>query len=318
MTLRQLEIFLAVSRARSFRKAAQGVALSQSALSQQIKELERELGLPVFDRLGRAVKLTEAGRLIEEHAQRVFATLQGAQDAIAELRGVDRGSLRLGGSTTPGIYVLPGLLGRFTARHPKVDVALCIGNTREIEERVRAADVDLGMVGGHLAGFKETCVEASLVDRLVLIVPPGHPWAKKRDVAPEWLAGERLLVREEGSATRRVTEAALGRAGVKVPTVLELGHTEAIKQGVRAGLGVALVSRYAVRTEVAGGHIVALGVKGLPIERHFHVIRHEARALTPAARAFLDFLRQDGALRNLGKGSSPRPSQRPRRPEPTG
>ena len=302
MTLRQLEIFLAVSRARSFRKAAERVALSQSALSQQIKELEGELGLPVFDRLGRTVELTQAGRLLEEHAQRLFATLQGAQEAMAELRGVGRGSLRLGGSTTPGIYIIPGLLGQFTARHPRIDITLCIGNTREIEEKVRAADVDLGIVGGHLAGFKETCVEASLLDRLVLIVPPGHPWAGKRTIAPERLADERLLLREEGSATRRVVETALERAGIRVGKVLELGHTEAIKRGVRAGLGVALVSRYAVETEVAGGHIVALGLRGLSIERHFHVIRHDARSLTPAARAFLEFLRQDGSLSAIAAG----------------
>lgn len=299
MTLRQLEVFLAVARARSFRRAAERIALSQSALSQQVKELERELGASVFDRLGRTVALTEAGRLLEEHAQRLFATLQGARDAIGELRGLDRGSLVLGASSTPGIYLLPWLLGRFKRRYPRIDVALRIGNTREIEERVRTTDVDLGIVGGHLAGFKETCVEASLTDRLVLIVPSTHRWARKRTILPAELRDECLLQREEGSATRRVTEAMLERAGIAVRTCLELGHTEAIKQGVRAGLGVAFVSRYAVRNEVAQGQLRALELKGLAIQRHFHVIRHEAKSLAPPARAFLGFLHDDRALRAL-------------------
>jgi DNA-binding transcriptional LysR family regulator len=293
VTLRQLELFLAVSRARSFRKAAARVALSQSALSQQVKALEEELGLRVFDRLGRTIATTEAGRLLETHVQRILAALEGAREAMAELRGVARGTLRLGASTTPGIYVLPRLLGRFTARHPGIELVLSIGNTREIEERVRTAEVDLGIVGGHLAGYRETCVEARVADRLVLVVPPGHRWAGRRAIAPERLADERLLLREDGSATRRLIERALDGAGVEMSRVLELGHTEAIKQGVRAGLGVALVSRCAVVTEVATGHLRALEVKGLALERHFHVIRHEARALTPAGRAFLEFVRED-------------------------
>ncbi|PYM04532.1 MAG: LysR family transcriptional regulator [Candidatus Rokuibacteriota bacterium] len=277
VTLRQLEIFLAVARAGSFRRAAERLALSQPALSQQVKELERRLDSPLFDRLGRSIGLTQAGRLLEEHARRIFAMLQGVQDAMRELRGLDRGSLLLGGSTTPGIYLLPWLLGRFKARHGGIEVSLRIGNTREIEERVRATEVDLGIIGGHLAAFKETCVEASLVDRIVLIVPPRHRWAGRRTIAPAGLSEECLLVREEGSATRRVTEAAL--------------------QGVLAGLGVAFVSEYAVRSELAGGRLRSLAVRGVPIQRHFHVIRHEARSLTPAARAFLEFLRQDRGLR---------------------
>jgi len=297
VTLRQLEIFLAVARAGSFRRAAERLALSQPALSQQVKELERRLDSPLFDRLGRSIGLTQAGRLLEEHARRIFAMLQGVQDAMRELRGLDRGSLLLGGSTTPGIYLLPWLLGRFKARHGGIEVSLRIGNTREIEERVRATEVDLGIIGGHLAAFKETCVEASLVDRIVLIVPPRHRWAGRRTIAPAGLSEECLLVREEGSATRRVTEAALERAGAAPRSRLELGHTEAIKQGGLAGLGVAFVSGYAVRSEVAGGRLRSLAVRGVPIQRHFHVIRHEARSLTPAARAFLEFLRQDRGLR---------------------
>jgi len=293
----QLRYFVTVAEEGQITRAAKKLYIAQPALSQQVKELERRLDSPLFDRLGRSIGLTQAGRLLEEHARRIFAMLQGVQDAMRELRGLDRGSLLLGGSTTPGIYLLPWLLGRFKARHGGIEVSLRIGNTREIEERVRATEVDLGIIGGHLAAFKETCVEASLVDRIVLIVPPRHRWAGRRTIAPAGLSEECLLVREEGSATRRVTEAALERAGAAPRSRLELGHTEAIKQGVLAGLGVAFVSEYAVRSELAGGRLRSLAVRGVPIQRHFHVIRHEARSLTPAARAFLEFLRQDRGLR---------------------
>ncbi len=307
MTVRQLEIFVAVLERRSFRKAAEHVGLSQPALSQQVKELEAGLGTPLFERLGRTVTPTEAGRLLEGYARRVFAALQGAQEAIGELRGLRRGSLLLGASSTPGIYLVPWLLGRFKARYPGIDVALRIGNSREIEDRVRASEVDLGIVGGHLADARETCVEASLLDRLVLIVGPRHPWAKRGVIGPDRLAEACLLVREEGSATRRLTERTLGRLGVAARACLELGHTEAIKEGVRAGLGVAFVSEYAVRGEVAAAQLRIVRVEGVAVERHFHVIRHEARTLTPGARAFLECLRAGPSVR---PGRAARPARR--------
>jgi DNA-binding transcriptional LysR family regulator len=289
MTFRQLQSFLAVARAKSFRRAAEKLALSQPALSQQIKELERELDAQVFDRLGRAIALTQAGRLLEEYAQRIVSMVQGLREAMGQLRGLERGALRLGASTTPGIYLLPGLLARFKTRHPKTEVSLHIGNTREIEERVRATEVDLGIVGGHVSDAKETCVEARLLDRIVLIIPRQHPWAARRAVSGERLREECLLVREEGSATRRVIDTALDHAGISPGSRLELGHTEAIKQGVLAGLGVAFVSEYAIRSELAARRLRTVRVQGIAIQRHFHVIRYEGRVLSPLERAFLDF-----------------------------
>jgi DNA-binding transcriptional LysR family regulator len=292
MTLRQFEVFLAVARARSFRRAAEALHLSQPALSQHVKELEEELGARLFDRLGRSVVLTEAGRLLEEHALRVFATITGAREAIGELLGLKRGSLLVGGSTTPGIYVLPSLIATFQARYPGIQVALRIANSRMIEERIRANELDLGVVGGHVLGLGERCLTAGLVDELVLIVPPAHPWARRASVLPARLADERLLMREEGSATRQVTERALREAGIRFNVAMELDHTEAIKQAVMAGLGVAIVSRHAVKGELTTGRLRALRLRGLPIRRHFHVIHHEARALAPAARAFVELLQE--------------------------
>jgi DNA-binding transcriptional LysR family regulator len=293
MTLRQLEVFLAVARAKSFRRAAEGLALSQPALSQHIKELEEELGASLFDRLGRSVRQTEAGQLLEAHAQRLFATVEEARAAIGELRGLRRGHLHLGGSTTPGIYLLPVIIGKFHARYPDIDVSLAIANTREIEREIQSAGLDLGIVGGHIAGHRETCVEADIDDELVLIVPPSHRLFGRREVPPTELVRERLLMREPGSATRQVMEALLRKAGIELNAAMELGHTEAIKQGVMAGLGVAILSIHTVGTERRAGRLGVVRLKGLPLRRHFHVIRHEAKRISPAARAFIDLLQSE-------------------------
>jgi DNA-binding transcriptional LysR family regulator len=290
MTLRQLEVFLAVARARSYRRAAEALHTSQPALSQHIGELEAELKVKLFDRLGRSVALTEGGRLLETHAQRVFGALDSAREAIGELQGLQRGSLVVGASTTPGIYVLPAMIGHFRQQYPGVDLRLRIANSRLIEERVRSNELDLGVVGGHGLAHGEECLVEGLDDELVLIVGPRHRWSRRRTVAPADLAREPLLMREEGSASRDVTVRALLQAGVRYQTAMELDHTEAIKQAVMAGLGVAFVSVHAVRREVATRHLVAVRLAGVPIRRHFHVIHNEARTLGPSARAFVQLL----------------------------
>ncbi len=234
--------------------------------------------------------MTEAGRLLEERTQRVFATLADAREAIGELHGLQRGSLLIGASTTPGIYVPPALIGRFRRRYPGIELRLRIANSRVTEEAVRAHELDLAVVGGHGLAPGEECLAAGLVDELVLVVGPRHPWARSREVAPARLAEEPLLLREEGSATRQVTERTLERAGVRWRVGMELNHTEAIKQAVMAGLGVAFVSVHAVRGEVASRRLAALRLRGIRIKRHFHVIHSEARTLSVGARALVAML----------------------------
>ena len=294
VTFRQFEVFLAVARAGSFRAAAETLHLSQPALSQHVAELERELGARLFDRLGRRVALTEAGRILEDHAQRIFATLTSAQENVAELGALKRGSLLVGASTTPGIYVLPRLAARFQELYPGITLRVRMANSAAIEEQIRANELDLGVVGGHGVRPGEECLSAGLPDELVVVVPPGHAWARRREIGVELLAPERLLIREEGSATRQVTERALELAGAKIELTMELGHTEAIKQAVMAGLGVAFLSVHAIRVEVETGRLAALRLRGHRVRRHFHVIHNEARTLGAAARAFVDLIARDG------------------------
>ena len=300
MTLRQLEVLLAVARERSFSRAAKKIHSSQPTLSEHVGELERELGKKLLYRRGREVTLTEAGRVFAEYAGAALAAVDGARQAVAELDGLAHGSLLIGASTTPGIYVMPGVIATFRQRYPGVELTLRIANSQVIEDRVKARELDLGVVGGHAIGPDEECLAAGLLDELVVIVPPGHAWAKRRDIRPAELAGQPLLVREEGSATRRVTERALQQAGVRYRVAMELDHTEAIKQAVMAGLGVAFVSTYAVRGEIATGRLRAVRLRGLRVRRHFHVLHHEARRVTASARAFMAVLAGEASRRPRG------------------
>jgi len=290
MTLRQCEVFLAVAREKSFSLAAKKIHLSQPTLSEHMAELEKELGAELFVRHGRTVTLTEAGRVFHPYATQTVNAAEGGRQAVLDLGGLGRGALLVGASTTPGIYVLPSVIARFRSRYPGIDLKLSIANSRTIEERVRARELDLGVVGGHVLGAGERCVAAGLVDELVLIVPRAHPWAKLRDIRVEKLRDEPLLMREEGSATRYVTERALQQAGLRCKASMELDHTEAIKQAVMAGLGIALVSVHAIRGELATRRLAALSVRGLRLRRHFHVIHDEGRRLTSSAQAFLTLL----------------------------
>jgi len=313
MTNRQLEVFLAVARERSFSRAAQKIHLSQPTLSEHVRELEKELGRPLFVRRGRVIALTEAGRVFEPRAVRAVAAVEDARRAVVELDGLVRGSLLVGASTTPGIYVLPAIVAAFRQRHPGVEIALRIGNSRVIEERIRANELDLGVVGGHGLMPGERCLAAGLLDELVLVVSPRHAWAGRRDVPPAWLADQPLLLREEGSATRQVTERALQAAGVKVGPALELDHTEAIKQAVMAGLGAAFISVYAVRGELETRRLRALRLRGMRIRRHFHVLHNEVRAISASAAAFVALLAvPPRTLRRGGEPHASRPVYRER------
>jgi DNA-binding transcriptional LysR family regulator len=296
MTLRQLEVFLAVAREKSFSLAAKKIHSSQPTLSEHVSELETELGKQLFFRRGRrrVVTVTEAGRVFAEFAERAISAIEDGCQALADLDGLTHGSLLIGASTTPGLYVLPKIIAAFRTKYPGVDVKLQIANSQAIEGRVRERELDLGIVGGHALRPGEECLTAGMRDELVLIVAPEHAWARRRDIAPDSLADQPLLVREDGSATRSVTERALQRARVKFRVAMELDHTEAIKHGVMAGLGVAFVSLYSVRGEMATGRLRALRLRGVRIQRHFHVIHHEARRVTASARAFMEFFDQTG------------------------
>lgn len=292
--LHRLRVFYEAALAGSFTRAAERLLVSQPAVSQQIRQLERELGLTLFQRLGRQVQLTEAGARLRDYTERIFGLVGEAERSLLELRDLGAGTLRVGAGTTPGIYVLPAYLGRFKAAHPGVEVRLEVAGSDSVLRRLLAHGVELAVLGrpaDHPAVMEEPILE----DELRLVVPADHQLAGRGAVAVEELRGMQLIAREPGSATRQLAERALAISGVEAEVVMELGSTDAIKQAVAHGLGVALISRFAVDPEARLGSLVPVEVRGIDLRRSFHLAWQRQVQLSPAARAFLALLRREVA-----------------------
>lgn len=299
LTLHRLELFLAVLDAGGIARAARARHISQPAVSEHLKGLEVHFGLRLFERVGRGVRPTAAARYLEPFARQASQVLRGAERAAHELSGLGAGSLTIGASSTPGTYLLPPLLGQFRLRYPRVALTLEIENSREIERRVAAAEVDLGVIGE--APLLKGLTAAPLVrDRLMVIVARHHRLARRRVIRPQALAGEPLITREEGSSTRGMAERYLAELGIVLTPAMALGSTEAVREAVAAGLGVAIVSALAVPR--ADRRIVAVRLAGAAWERDLLVIERIGGTLSPAAGKFREFLLNEAGKRGMGSG----------------
>jgi DNA-binding transcriptional LysR family regulator len=270
--------------ARQHTAAGRELSIAQPAISHQVKALEDDLGAVLFDRHGRGIELTVAGRALAETCTEVFHQLDEGARTLAELNAGARGSVDLAADTTSGIYVVPAALGQFHRLHPGIDVTLHVENRNGVLRRITDRTCDLavmadppGRVGLELAPFR--------FDRLVAI-----PLGAERSISLAALADERFLAREEGSGTRAATERLFARHGLQLDPAMELGSTGAIKQAVAAGLGVSIVSRWAIDLELQVGRLVVLDVVGLPIERQWSIVNLRGRRLTAAAVVCRDFL----------------------------
>ena len=295
MNLNHLFLFRAVAEAGGFSRAAERVHVSQPAISMQVGELEEHLGLTLFHRLGRGVKLTAAGELLLGYAQRLGALAAEAERAMAEVRGLRRGHLAIGASTTIGVYLLPNLLGEYRRLYPDIDLQFDIANTEDIERRLADGTLDAGITEGLPPNSEELETLVFLRDQLVPIARPDHPRLKpaSRPLTLGQLCAEPMIVREAGSGTREVIERALAKRGQKLQrTTMVLGSTEAIKRAVAAGLGVAIVSHLTIQTELASGQLAILPVRGFHLSRPLHRLYWRNRAGNPATLAFLALLDQ--------------------------
>ena len=270
----RLVVFRAVAERLSFRKAAEELYLTQPAVSLQIKALEEDVGVQLFDRTGTHISLTAAGEILLNYCHQVKTLLAQTEQEIAALGGEHSGELALGASTTIAQYVLPRLLGEFCREHPRVHPTLVSGNTEHIVEAVEKQRISLGFIEGP-ARSRDVKTEPFLKDELVLIVPNAHEWAERTSVSCSEIASIPLLMRERGSGTRHVIELALERQGIKrnsMHIVMELDSTEAIKSAVEAGLGVGFVSRWAIAKDLRlGNNFKIVEVEGLTIKRQLLV-----------------------------------------------
>jgi DNA-binding transcriptional LysR family regulator len=291
MDVRDLQIFLSVARHLNYTRAAEEVNLSQPSVSVRMRELEHDLGAKLFEQLGKKIALTEAGQLLVPHATRVIAAMSDARQAIDELKGLERGLLRIGASTTPGMYLIPRTLANFKRHYPKIEVRLAVKDTRQIEEGVIRNEFDFGFVGGHLAG-DEVDVLPWMTDSLVLVVPSNHHLARKKAVKIADLRKEMFILREAGSATRAAVAHHLKKADLEVETVMEMENPESVKKAVQSGLGIAFISKFAVETELKARSLVAVGVNGLDINRELKIVYRKDKHLSRAAQTFIDLARK--------------------------
>ena len=268
-------VFRAVAEQLSFRKAAEELYLTQPAVSLQIKALEEELGVQLFDRAGARIELTEAGRILLSYAREVSARLQEAEQAVTALAGAQSGHLSLGASTTIAQYVLPRLIAGFCRERTRVRPSLISGNTEEIVRALTEQKIALGFIEGP-ARTRDVKTEAFLVDEIVLIVPAAHEWAERGAVDCSELASIPLLLRERGSGTRRVVEAALEKCRLKLGALriaMELDSTEAIKSAVESGMGAGFVSRWALaKDQRVGKSLTVVELKGVRIRRDLMMV----------------------------------------------
>ena len=297
MNLSQLHVFCTVAKHLSYSVAAEELFITQPAVSQQMKSLERHLNVKLFERVGHKLFLTEAGEAILGHAQAILTAGAEIDQALALLRGSSRGRLALGANTTGGMYVAPPIVAAFRELHPEVEATLQVETTNRICDRVMQNMLDVAMVTGPVQDRR--FVVADLIeDEVVLIVSPLHPFAGRASVPAAEVAAEDFAVPEPGSRTRMLIEGAFTERGHRLRVTMQLPGTEAVKKAVEANTGVAMVSKHAVSRELALGVLVKVAVDGLQINRPIHVLYRKGKHLSPLVKRFLafagDFVAREG------------------------
>ncbi len=288
LTLKQLRILDAIATHGSYTKAAEAMHMTQPAVSMQIKQLEEQTGLPLFERLGKKVRITEAGRELLQHARAIQQQLAEARQAIEELRGLKRGSLHLTMASTAN-YFTPRLLAAFTHRYPEVRITLDVANREGLLRALDEGVSDLVIMGQPPAGLP-VVAERFLDNPLVIIAPPDHPLAASRSIPLARVASETFIIREQGSGTRAAVERFLARYNLERPRTIEMNSSEAIKQAVQAGLGLGVVSEHTLEMELALGRLAILDVQHFPIMRHWYLVHRQEKRLGPMAEAFRTFV----------------------------
>ncbi|GJD67041.1 LysR family transcriptional regulator [Methylobacterium frigidaeris] len=293
MTLDQLRIFVAVAERQHVTRAAEVLNIAQSAVSAAVSGLEGRHAVKLFHRVGRGIELTDAGRVFLGEARAVLARAEAAERVLADLSGLRRGILRVHASQTIASHWLPRYLVAFRAAYPAVTVRLAVGNTADVARAVNEGAAELGFVEGQV---DDPALASAAVahDRLVLVVPPGHPFATTDALVAVDLAAHPWVLREQGSGTRSVFEAALAAAGVPpgdLMVALELPSNEAVLAAIEAGAGASVLSETVVAGKLAAGVLVAASFP-LPT-RTFWMLRHKERYQSRAADALLDLIRED-------------------------
>ena len=293
ITFRQLRVFAEVAQQGSMARAAETLHLTPPAISMQIKEIESQVGLPLFDRNGRAVTLSTAGEYFLVHAKRLLAALKDADHAMARLKRVERGLLTIGMVSTAK-YFVPHLLARFHEEHPGVDVRLRVaGNREQLVALMDAGEVDISIMGRPPREVA-TRAESFAAHPLVFVAPPAHPLVRRADLPVTALDGCAFIAREHGSGTRSALEAFFTEHRFEPRMAMEMSSNETIKQAVIAGMGISFLSLHTVGLEVRSGLLSVLDIQGTPLMRTWNVVHMGSKVLSPAAEAFRYYVIEHG------------------------
>ncbi len=290
ITIRQLKVFQAVARHNGFTRAAEELHLTQPAVSMQVKQLEEQVGLPLFEQVGKKIFLTEAGREMQHYAKQFSNLLQEAEDVFESIKGVQRGSLDISVASTANNFGTK-LLAAFSREHPSVTIKLDVTNRETLLKQLAENEKDLVIMGRPPSNMELEAIPF-LDNPLVVIAPAAHPWAKEKDIDPERLRDRTFVVREKGSGTRMLMERFFESHDIPFEPGMEMTSNEAIKQAVEAGLGLAVVSMHTLRLELETSRLAVLDVQDFPIMRHWYLVHPKSKRLSPVALAFREFVLQ--------------------------
>lgn len=292
-TFRQLRVFEAAARHLHFGRAAAELNLSQPAVSIQLKQLETDIGLPLFEQMGRRMHLTGTGAELVTHVRAVLARLREADEALESLKGAGAGELHIA-STTTAEYFVPRLLAEFRRNNPRLKVRLTVKNREHVVRDLAENTVDVAVMGQAPRGLDTVAVPFAR-NPLGMISAPDHPLARKRRLRLAQLGGDSFLIRERGSGTRDAMERAFSAQNFQPAEIVEIGSNETIKQAVMAGMGVSFLSLHTIGLELATRRLAVLSVTGMPVMRDWYVIHRKRKRLSPTASAFKNYLVSEGA-----------------------
>lgn len=292
LTLHQLAIFTVLARHQNMTRAAAELHMTTPALSIQIKQMSEAIGMPLHEKIGKQLYLTEAGHRVEQAARDVLERLTDLSTELAELQGLERGSLKLSIITTAK-YFVPRLLGEFCRQHPGIEVALEVLNRDQCLARLKQNLDDLYIMGQVSDSLDVTAVPF-MENPLVVIAPTGHPLADKKSIPPNKLADEAFIMREQGSGTRLAAERFFESKNVSIKTRMTLGSNEAVKQAVAGGLGLAVISQHTLSLDATSGAFAVLNVKGFPLLRQWYAVYPKGKRLSTVTEAFLQYLATKG------------------------
>ncbi len=285
MNLNHLRIFIAVAEEKSITRAAHRLKLSQPAVSKELRLLEKALGVSLLQRQARGLELTREGEVLAGYARRIFGLESEAERSLAEFRGLTRGRVVVGASSTIGVYKFPEILLQFRDRYPNIEVDLKLKNDKDIQESLLDRQCDLAYTGGFIE-HRDIEAKPVLTDKLIVVTPPGHPVAVKPEVSIEQLRDYPFVLREIGSGMRAIFDRFLSSRKLNVNCILALNDTEAVKRAVSLGLGLSVLSNLAVDAEIQRGQLCMATVKDFPLERPIQRLMLRGRTESAAIRAF--------------------------------